>query len=401
MGKRLFASLWVTGLALAAFALGFAPAAAQTIKIGVITTYSGPMAVLGDEMDKSFKLYVKTHQKELPPGVKVELITRDDTGPIPDVGKRVAQELVTRDKVNFLIGVIWTPNGYAICPIADEAKVPFISTNAAGVEMPRKTPYFARTSFTLWQEGLPMGQWAAKHGYKKAYVAVSDFAPGHEAGDAFTKGFTDSGGQVIGTVAFPLQNPDFVPFVQRIKDAKPDVVFVFVPAGPQSTTFMKAYNDLGLKDAKIALVGTQDIVPDEQLPNMGDTPIGLITAGTYTMSADRPGNKAFLAAWQREYGNSLIPDFIAVDSWDGMDVIYSVIKQTKGKFTPDQAMAIIKNWKNPNSPRGPVSIDPATRDIVQTIYIRRTEKVNGKMVNVNFDSIPNVKDPWKEMHPAP
>ncbi|MDE2228374.1 MAG: ABC transporter substrate-binding protein [Alphaproteobacteria bacterium] len=384
----------------AVLAAGAAPASAETIKIGVISTYSGPMATQGEEIDHGLSLYVKTHEKELPPGVKVELVKRDDTGPIPDIAKRLAQELVTRDKVRFLIGVVWTPNGYAICSIADEAKVPFISTNAAGVDMPRKTPYFARTSFTLWQDGQPMGKWAAQHGYKKAYVAVSDFAPGHEAGDAFTKGFTDGGGKVIGSVAFPLQNPDFVPFLQRVKDAKPDVLFIFVPAGPQATSAMKAYNDLGLKGAKIALVGTQDLVPDEQLPLIGDAPLGLITAGTYSITANRPANKAFLAAWKKAYGDSMIPDFMAVDSWDGMNLLYTVIKDTKGKFTADQAMAIIKRWKDPNSPRGPISIDPATRDIVENVYIRRVEKVNGKLANVEIDTIPNVKDPWKETHPA-
>jgi branched-chain amino acid transport system substrate-binding protein len=401
MTLRKHALMYSAAAAATVLLAGHSPASAETIKIGVISTYSGPMATLGEEIDHGLSLYVKTHEKDLPPGVKVELVKRDDTGPIPDVGKRLAQELVTRDKVRFLIGVVWTPNGYAICPIANEAKVPFISTNAAGVDMPRKTPYFARTSFTLWQEGLPMGRWAAQHGYKRAYVAVSDFAPGHEAGNAFTKGFTDGGGKVVGSVAFPLQNPDFVPFLQRVKDAKPDVLFLWVPAGPQATQAIKAYNDLGLKAAKVAVVSTQDLVPDEQLPLMGNTPLGLITAGTYSTAANRPANKAFLAAWNKEYGAAMIPDFMAVDSWDGMNLLYTVIKDTKGKFTSDQAMAIIKHWKDPNSPRGPISIDPATRDIVQNVYIRRVEKVNGKLANVEFDTIPNVKDPWKEMHPAP
>ncbi|HZL60649.1 MAG TPA: ABC transporter substrate-binding protein [Stellaceae bacterium] len=401
MGKRLFASLWVAGLALATFALGFAPAAAQTIKIGVITTYSGPMAIVGEEMDKGLSLYVKQHEKDLPPGVKVELLKRDDGGPNPDVGKRLGQELITRDHVQFLTGIIWTPTGFALAPVADEAKVPLISMNAAGVEIPRKTPYFARTSFTLWQQAMPLGEWAAKHGYKTAYTASSDFAPGHESADAFIKGFTDAGGKMLGSVYFPVQNPDFTPFLQRVKDAKPDVLFIFVPAGVQATSVMNAYADLGLKQAGVTLVGTQDIVPDEQLPNMGTAPVGLITAGIYSVAGNRPANKAFLAVWNKEYGDKLAPDFFAVDSYDGMHMIFDVIKQTKGKFTADQAMAIIKNWKNPDSPRGPISIDPATRDIVQNVYIRRTEMVNGKLANVEIDTIPNVKDPWKEMHPAP
>lgn len=396
-------SVWVkrAGLVLAAAFLVWAvPASAQTVvKIGVISTYSGPNATQGLEIDHGLQLYAKTHAKDLPPGVSVELVTRDDTGPNPDVANRLAQELITRDGVQFLIGVVWTPNGFAICSVADQAQVPFISTNAAGVDMPRKTPYFARTSFTQWQMGQPMGQWASAK-YKKAYIAVSDFAPGHEAGNAFTKGFTDGGGQIVDTVAFPLQNPDFVPFLQRVKDAKPQVLFVFVPAGPQATSLLKAYKDLGLKQAGIALVGPQDIVPDEQLPNMGDAPLGLITVGNYTTASKRPANLAFLAAWKQEYGDSMIPDFMAVDSWDGMAMLFDVIKQTGGKFNSGQAMDIIKNWKDPNSPRGPISIDPNTRDIVQNIYIRRTEMVNGKLANVEFATIPNVKDPWKEAHPA-
>jgi len=380
---------------------GNVPASAETIKIGIINTYSGPMAAVGEEMDKGLTLYYTQHQKDLPPGVKVELVKKDDGGPNPDVGKRLAQELLTRDHVRFITGVIWTPTGFAIGPLVDEAKVPFISTNAAGVEMPRKSKFTARTSFTLWQQAYPLGKWAAQHGYKTAYTATSDFAPGHESADAFAKGFTDAGGKILGQVYFPVAQPDFTPYLQRVKDAKPNVVFMFVPGGTQAAVIMKAYNDLGLKQAGVTAIGTQDIVPDEQLPAIGDSAIGLITVGIYSAAADRPGNKAFLAAWTKAYGDKLAPDFFAVDSYEGMHAIFDVIKETKGKFTGPQAMAIISHWKDPNSPKGPISIDPATRDIVQNVYIRRVEKVNGKLANVEFDTIPNVKDPWKEMHPAP
>lgn len=396
-----YGTLTIAAGALAAAVLaGPAPAAAETIKIGIISTYSGPMAIIGEEMDKGLTLYYTQHQKDLPPGVKVELVKKDDGGPNPDVGKRLAQELITRDHVRFVTGVIWTPTGFAIGPVVDEAKVPFISTNAAGVEIPRKSKFSARTSFTLWQQAMPMGEWAAKHGYKTAYTAASDFAPGHEASDAFAKGFTDGGGKVLGQLYFPLRNPDFTAFVERVKDAKPSVLFVFVPAGVQATQFIKTYSDLGLKQAGITLVGTQDIVPDEQLASMGNPAIGLITAGIYSAAATRPANKAFVAAWNKTYGDKLAPDFLAVDGYEGMHAIFDVIKQTKGKFTGPQAMGIISHWKDPNSPKGPISIDPATRDIVQNVYIRRVEKVNGKLENVEFDTIANVKDPWKEMHPA-
>ena len=248
------------------------------------------------------------------------------------------------------------------------------------------------------RQAYPLGKWAAEQGWKTAYTAVSDFIPGHDAENAFTKGYTDAGGKIIGSVRFPTNNPDFAPFVQSAKDAKPDVLFIWVPGGTQATAMMKAIKDLGLREAGINIVSTQDLVPDEELPNMGDAPLGLVTAGTYSTAATRPANKAFLAAWNREYGDKSIPDFFSVDGWDGMAAVFDLIKETKGKFTGDEAMAIL-NWKNPDSPRGPISIDPATRDIVQNIYMRRTEMKDGKLANVEFDTIPNVKDPWKELNP--
>lgn len=374
-------------------------AAAQTVKVGVILTYSGPQASLGNQIEKGLDLYVREHEKDLPPGVKLELVKRDDTGPNPDVGKRLAQELITRDHVQFLTGVVWTPNALALAPLTAEAKVPFISMNAAGVTLTRLSPYTARVSFTLWQSSYPLGQWVAKQGWKKGYTAVSDFAPGHEAGEAFTKGFTEAGGQIAGAVAFPLANPDFVPFIQRVKDAKPDVLFIFIPAGKQATQVIKTYGELGLAQAGIKLVGPQDIVTDEELPNMGDVPLGVITAGNYSNAATRPANQAFIAAWKRAYGDTAIPNFMSVGGWDGMAAIFSVITELKGKVDGDKAMAILKGWKNPDSPRGPIMIDPDTRDIVQNIYIRKVEKLNGKLANVEFDTIANVKDPWKMLNP--
>ena len=197
---------------------------------------------------------------------------------------------------------------------------------------------------------------------------------------------------------FPTTNPDFVPFVQRIKDAKPDVLFIFVPAGGQATTMMKAIKDLKLREAGINIAATQDLVPDEELPNMGDTPVGLITAGNYSSAAERPANAAFLAAWKAEYADKAIPDFLSVGGWDGMTAVYDVIKQTKGKFDGDQVMAILKGWKNPNSPRGPIAIDPETRDIIQPEYLREVKKVGGQLANVEIETLGTaVKDPWKEL----
>ena len=265
------------------------PAAAQTVvKVGLISSYSGFVAQAADEAQKAIDLYVKEHDKDLPAGVTIELIRRDDTSN-PETGKRLAQELIARDHVQLLTGVILSPVAAAIAPLTAEAKVPLlISIAAGGAAIPRISPYVARVSFTLWQQGYPIGKWSAEQGWKKGYTAVSDFIPGHDSEASFTKGFTDGGGQIIGAVRMPPANPDFVPFVQRIKDAKPDVAFIWPPAGEQSTGMLKAVRDLGLREAKINFVSTQDLVPEEELPNMGDVALGLVTSGTYSMAGDRP-----------------------------------------------------------------------------------------------------------------
>ena len=377
-----------------------APSAAQTVKVGLINSYTGFVAQPADQGQKGFDLYIKQHEKDLPPGVKIELLRRDDTSN-PDVGKRLAQELITRDHVQLLTGIVLSPVATAVAPLTAEAKVPLLLDIAsAGVTIPRLSPYVVRISFTLWQQAYPIGKWAAEQGWKTGYTAVSDFIPGHDSEAAFTKAFTDTGGKIVGAVRFPPTNPDFAPFVQRIKDAKPEVVFIFVPAGTQATAMMKAIKDLGLREAGINVVAPQDLLPDEELPRMGDTPLGLITSGTYSADAKRPANEAFLAAWKREYGAESIPDFFSVDAWDGMAAIYGLVRETKGNFTADQAITFLSRWKDPDSPRGPIMIDPETRDIVQNVYIRRVEKQVGKLVNVEIATIPMVTDPWKELNPA-
>lgn len=376
------------------------PTLAQTIKIGVINSYTGFVAEPANEGQKGADLYFKLHEKDLPPGVKIELLKRDDTSN-PEVGKRLAQELITREHVQLLTGIVLSPVAAAVAPLTAEAKVPLvISYAAAGVAIPRLSPYVVRVTFTLWQQAYPMGKWAAQQGWKTAYTAVTDFIAGHDAEAGFTRAFTDTGGKILGADRFPPANPDFTPFVQRIKDAKPQVAYIFVPAGTQATAMMRAITDLGLRRAGITIASTQDLVPDEELPNMGDTPLGLITAGTYSVAGKRPANAAFLADWKQAYGDKSIPDFFSVDGWDGMAMIFDMIKATKGKFTADQAMDFFKNWKDPNSPRGPIMIDPQTRDIVQNVYIRKVEKLDGKLANVEISTIPMVKDPWKELHPA-
>src|SRR5579875_717743 len=374
----------------AASLAGIGVAAAQTeIKIGIVSTMSGPDAQPGDEMNKGIDLYVKTHEKDLPPGVKVTLIYRDDTGANPDIAKRLATELVTRDHVNFLAGVVWSPNASAIAPVATQSKTPFVDMNAAAAPITRQSPYLVRDSFTLWQVAGPIGEWAAKQGWKKGYTAVTDYPPGYDAEGGFSTSFEKGGGKVIDKVRMAFGTDDFVPFIQRIKDSKPDVAFIFVPAGKKATAVMKAWNDLGLKQAGITLVTTQDVMLDEELPNMGAVADGIVSSGTYSNAATRPANQVFMNAWNAAYGSSAIPDFMSVQGWDGMNMIYGVIKQTGGKFDGDQAMKILSNWKDPNSPRGPFSINPATRDIIENVYIRKGEMVNGKLANVEFATIPN------------
>jgi branched-chain amino acid transport system substrate-binding protein len=384
--------------AAAAAMLTTTAASAQTVKIGIILSYSGFLAQGGDSMEKGLALYVKTHTADLPPGVKLELIRRDDTSGAPDIGKRLAQELITREHIQILTGLVASPIAAAIAPLTAEAKLPFVIMNAAGTAIPRLSPYVVRVSFTLWQEGYPMGQWAAKQGWKRGYTAVSDFIPGHDAEGAFIKGFTDGGGTMVGTVRFPPAGTDFAPFIQRIRDEKPETVFVFLPGGKQTTSFMKSWTEAGMNAAGIKLVATQDLVTDDELPSMGNNVLGVISAGTYSIAAKRPANDQFLAAWRKEYP-TVIANYIGVAGYDGMHAIFDVIKQTKGKFTSDEAMAILTNWKNPDSPRGPIEIDPKTRDIVQNVYIRTVESVNGEPANIEFDTIPMVKDPWKELNP--
>ena len=394
MRMKLTAS--IAGFALAAIS---GLAAAQTVKIGVLSTYSGPTTAQGDQLDKGVKLFMKLNGTKLPPGVKVELVVRDDGGANPDNAKRIAQELIVRDKVQFLTGVVWTPNAAAIAPLAAQAKVPFISMNAAGVAIPYSSPYFARVSFTLWQSCYPLGQWAAKK-FKRAYIVVSDFVPGHEAEEAFTKGFKEGGGQIIGAVRVPLANTDFAAYMQRVKDAKPEVLFAFNPAGKQATAQMKAYADLGLDKAGIKYIGPGDLTTDEELQSMGDAAVGVMTVHHYSAAGDRPANKSFVAAYKKEIGQNLNPGFMVVGAYDGMQLIFDAINSLKGKMDADNTMAFIKSYKNPNSPRGPIAIDPDTRDIVQNEYLREVRKVGGQLANVELDTIGKMlKDPWKQFNP--
>jgi branched-chain amino acid transport system substrate-binding protein len=390
-------AFFTTFALIAATALSNGVSIAQTVKVGVINTYTGPLAAAGDQMERGIDLYMKQHQKDLPSGINIELVKRDDTGPNPEVAKRLAQELITRDKVQLLTGVIWTPNALSVAPLLTEAKVPLVIMNAGTSMITTKSPYIARFSFTLWQSSYPLGTWAAKNGLKNVYTLVSDYGPGIDAETAFTKSFTDGGGKIVGSVRMPVQAPDFVPFLQRAKDAKPDAVFCFVPAAKAATAFMKAFDDLGLRTAGIKLIGPGDITTDEELPGMGDVAIGTITMHHYSAAGDRPANKAFVAAYKAAYGAKDEPSFLAADSYDGMAAIFHVVIAQKGNIDPDKTMELLKGWKY-DSPRGPIMIDPETRDIVQNEYLRRVDKVNGQLQNTEIETIPMVKDPWKELN---
>ena len=376
--------------------------AANPVKIGLVLTMSGPFASSGEIMADAAKLYLATEGQAVLGGQPVELIIRDDGGTNPDAAKRLVQELVTRDRVQYLGGFQWTPNANAVGSLLNQAKVPCVLMNASGANTTRLSPYFARTAFTHWQINLPLGQWAAAtKGYRRAYVLVTDFAPGADAEAAFTKGFTDKGGEVVASVRMPIQSPNFVPLLLRAKEAKPDVLFAFHPGGVQASAFMKAYAEAGLREAGIQLIGPGDLTSDEELPNIGAAALGVITAGQYSLVADRPANHRFVEAWKAAYSFAPVrPNYMAAGAWDGMHAICTAIAATDGKADPAAAMHAIATFATDASPRGPISIDPATRDIVQNVYIREVRMLDGEPANVEFETIPAVKDPWKAMNPA-
>ncbi len=384
-------------------AAGLRPAvAAEPVKIGLILSMSGSFAQTGDIMSKAAELYLATEGRDVLGDVPVEIVLRDDGGPNPDTAKRLVQELVTRDRVQYLAGFQWTPNANAVAPLLNQAKVPCVLMNASGANTTRLSTYFIRSGFTQWQVNLPLGVWAGEtKRWRTAYVLVTDFVPGHDAEAAFTKGFKDHGGQVIDAVGMPIQNPNFVPYLLRAKETKPDVVYAFHPGGVQAGAFMKAYAEAGLREAGIQLIGPGDLVMEEELRNMGSTALGVITAGQYSMAGDRAANRSFVAAWKAKYGlDRLRPNFMAVGVWDGMHAICTAIAATKGKADAEGAMHALSSFTTDASPRGPIRVDPATRELIQNIYIREVKMVDAEPANVEFDTIPAVKDPWKELNPA-
>jgi branched-chain amino acid transport system substrate-binding protein len=382
---------WMLGAALGA-ALLAAPARADddTVTIGMILPMTGPQASTGKQERAGAELYMQAHGDTVA-GKKIALVVKDDTG-AADVTKRLAEELIGNDHAAALMGFGLTPLALAAAPVATEAKVPEIVTAAATAMITEKSPYIVRTSFTLPQASKPMAEWALKNGIKKVVTIVADYGPGVDAENWFGDTFAKGGGTVTQRIRVPLKNPDFAPFLQRVKDDAPDAVFVFVPSG-QGAIFMKEFVERGLDKSGIKLIGTGDVTDDDLLANIGDSALGAVTTHHYSAAHDSPENKAFVAAFEKA-NNGMRPNFMAVAAYDGMALVYHALDVTRGDANGDALMAAMKNmsWM---SPRGQVSIDPETRDIVQNIYVRKVERQNGALYNVEFETIPNVKDPYK------
>jgi branched-chain amino acid transport system substrate-binding protein len=380
----------VLGLLAAAALVSPAPAFAQdVVKVGLILPMTGQQASTGKQIKAAVDLYMAEHGNTVA-GKKIEVILKDDAA-VPDNTKRIAQELIVNDKVAVVAGFGITPTALAVAPLATEAKVIELVMAAGTSIITERSPYIVRTSFTLPQSSVIIADWAAKNGIKKVVSIVSDYAPGADAEKSFTERFTAAGGQVVESIKVPLANPDFAPFLQRAADAKPDAIFVFVPSG-QGGTFMKQYAERGLDKAGIKLIGPGDVTDDDLLPAMGDAVLGTITAHLYSADHGSAKNKAYVEAFKK--ANNFRPNFMSVGGYDGMHLIYEALKKTGGKSDGDSLIAAMKGlgWE---SPRGPISIDPETRDIVQNIYIRKVEKKGGELYNVEFATFDAVKDPAK------
>jgi branched-chain amino acid transport system substrate-binding protein len=364
------------------------PAQAQEpVKIGLIVPMTGGQASTGKQIDNAIKLYMK-QKGDTVAGRKIEVIVRDDAA-VPDNTKRAAQELIVNEKVSFIAGFGVTPAALAAAPLATQAKVPEIVMAAGTSIITERSPYIVRTSFTLAQSSVIIGDWAAKNGIKRVATLTSDYAPGNDALQFFKERFTAGGGQIVEEVKVPLSNPDFAPFLQRMKDARPDAMFVFVPAG-QGGNFMKQYAERGLTGIKV--IGPGDVMDDDLLNGMGDAALGAVTAHLYSAAHPSQANRDFVAAYRQMFNQR--PGFMAVGGYDGIHLIYEALKTTGGKTDGDALIAAMKGmaWE---SPRGPISIDPETRDIVQNIYIREVKKVDGELYNVEFATFEAVKDPGK------
>ena len=378
---------WAAAAAAIAGLVAVAPAKAEdSVKVGLILPMTGGQASTGKQIENAIKLYMQ-QKGDTVAGKKIEIILKDDAA-IPDKTKTAAQELIVNDKVHFIAGFGVTPAALAAAPLATQAKIPEVVMAAGTSIITERSPYIVRTSFTLAQSSTIIADWAVKNGIKKVATLTSDYAPGNDALNFFKQNFTAGGGEVVEEVKTPLANPDFAPFLQRMKDAKPDAIFVFVPAG-QGGNFMKQYAERGLDKAGIKVIGPGDVTDDDLLNNMGDAVLGTVTAHLYSAAHASQMNKDFVAAYKKAYGNR--PGFMAVSGYDGIHLIYEALKKTNGDTDGTKLVEAMKGQKW-ESPRGPISIDPETRDIVQNIYIRKVEKVDGELYNVEFATFEAVKD---------
>ena len=385
--KRILKTVLATSL----LAVAATAQAAEPFKIGLILPMTGPFASTGKQIDTAVKLYMEQHGDTVA-GRKIQVILKDDTGLAPEVTRRLAQELVVQEKVNALAGFGLTPLAFAAAPVATQSKTPMVVMAAATSSIMEKSPYIVRTSQTVPQIVTPIGQWAARpdSGIKRVTTLISDYGPGHDSEKVFVKEFTANGGEIVESLRVPLQNPDFAPFLQRVKDSKPDAVFIFVPSGA-GTALMKQFVEKGLKDAGIKLIGTGDVLDDDLLPSMGPEALDIVTGQHYSAAHDSPENKKYVEAF-RKASNNMRPNFMSVGGYDGMHLIYAALEKAGPDATGDQLLEAMKgmSW---TSPRGPISIDPETRDIVQNVYIRRSEMVDGEIYNVEFETFKDVKDP--------
>jgi branched-chain amino acid transport system substrate-binding protein len=378
----------------AALALPLAAQAQQPVKIGVVMTLSGQFADAGNQMHNGIKTYMKMNGDTVA-GRKIELVVKDVGGPAPDVAKRLAQELVVRDGVDILAGWVLTPNAMAAADVSAEAKKFMVVMNAATSIIITKSPYMIRSSVTLPQVMETFGTWAAtKGGIKQSYTMVTDYGPGHDSEAAFTSAFKAAGGTVVGSVRFPVANPDFSAFVQRAKDMAPESIYIFIPGGAQPAALGKAFAERGIDKKKTKVLGSGETTAEAALKSMGDSALDIITAWHYDYTSKNPENVKFVKEYQGVSGGRN-PDFFSLGGYDGMRAIYETLKKTSGKTDAETMIAAAKGLKW-ESPRGPMMIDPETRDVVQNVYIRRVEKVGGELMNVPFDTIPMVKDPAGE-----
>jgi branched-chain amino acid transport system substrate-binding protein len=379
------------GLATAALLVATAGARAQSsVKIGAILPMTGPQQSTGVQIGAAIRLYMAQHGDTVA-GKKIEVVYRD-SGAVAENAKRLAQELIVNNKVNLLAGFGVTPTALAVAPLATEAKVPQVVMAAGTSVITERSPFIVRTSFTLPQSSVIMARWALMNGIRKVVSLVSDYAPGIDSENAFKQAFINGGGTIPEFIRVPLANPDFAPFLQRARDHKPDAIFIFVPSG-QGAIFVKQFLERGLDKAGIKIIGPGDVTDDDVLNSMGDPVIGTVTAHIYSAAHPSQMNKDYVAAF-RKANNNMRPNFMSVGGYDGMNLIYEALKKTGGNTGGDALVAAMKGmaWE---SPRGPISVDPETRDIIQNVYMRRVEKVDGELYNVEFETFDAVKDPGK------